>query len=57
MIAVLQPTHITNDGILFEYENKNAQSIFLVGSMNNWDATATPMEKNENGIWRISNSF
>ena len=37
-------------GVLFEYEDENAQAVFLVGSMNNWNTTATPMEKDENGI-------
>ena len=43
----------TKEGVLFLYENKNAESVFLVGSMNNWDQTMTPMEKDKNGIWRV----
>ena len=51
--SILYSIEITEDGVLFEYDDENAQSVFLVGSMNDWDTTATPMEKNENGIWGI----
>ncbi len=44
---------MTKKGVLFLYEDKNAQSVFLVGNMNDWNTTATPMYKNDNGIWEI----
>jgi len=53
IISILYSVEITESGVLFEYEDENAQSVFLVGSMNNWNTTATPMEKDENGIWEI----
>jgi len=53
IISILYSVEITESGILFEYEDENAQSVLLVGSMNNWNTTATPMEKDENGIWKI----
>jgi len=53
IISILYSVEITKSGVLFEYEDENAQSVFLVGSMNNWNTTATPMEKDENGIWKI----
>ena len=53
IISILYPIHITEEGILFEYQDENAQSVFLVGSMNNWNKTETPMKKEENGTWKI----
>ncbi len=53
IISILYSVEITESGVLFEYEDENAQSVFLVGSMNNWNTTATPMKKDENGIWEI----
>ena len=41
------------NGILFSYDDKNAQSVFLVGTMNDWNQTISPMKKDENGIWKI----
>ena len=41
------------NGILFSYDDKNAQSVFLVGTMNDWNQTINPMKKDENGIWKI----
>jgi len=51
--SIIYSVEITESGILFEYEDENAQTVFLVGSMNSWNTTATPMEKDENGIWKI----
>ena len=53
IISILYSVEITESGVLFEYEDENAQSVFLVGSMNNWNTTAALMEKDENGIWGI----
>ena len=50
VISILYSVEITESGVLFEYEDENAKSVFLVGSMNNWNTTATLMEKDENGI-------
>ena len=53
IMSISYSVEITKQGVLFSYEDGNAQSVFLVGSMNNWNTTATPMEKDENGIWKI----
>ena len=42
-----------NEGILFSYKDKNASSVFLVGSMNEWNTSASPMTKKSDGIWEI----
>ena len=54
MISISYSIEMTNQGILFSYEDENAQSVFLVGSMNGWDVSAMPMAKNDNGIWVIT---
>ena len=53
IVSILHPIHIIEEGILFEYQDENAQSVFLVGSMNDWDTTATPMLREEDGVWKI----
>ena len=53
IVSILYPIHIIEEGILFEYQDENAQSVFLVGSMNDWDTTATLMQRDEDGVWKI----
>ncbi len=53
MITLLHSIQIIDDGIVFEYDNQNAQSVFLVGSMNDWNTTSTPMKKNKDGVWSV----
>ena len=53
IVSVLYSINVTENGILFEYDDQNAQSVYLVGSMNNWDASATLMKKDDDGVWRI----
>ena len=53
IMSISYSFEITKSGVLFEYEDENAEAVFLAGSMNNWNTTANPMEKDENGIWRI----
>jgi len=31
-----------------------AETVYLVGDFNNWDASATPMEKHKNGKFRVT---
>jgi hypothetical protein len=52
-MSISYSVEIRKNGVLFSYEDEKAQSVFLVGSMNDWNTTATPMEKDENGIWEI----
>ena len=42
----------TNSGIEFSYEAPNAQSVFIAGSLNDWNTTKNPLTKDENGIWK-----
>ena len=52
--SILYPLKISDNEIIFEHEDNNATSVYLVGSMNSWDTTATPMNKDDDGIWRVS---
>jgi hypothetical protein len=40
-------------GIEFTYYDPSAYSVSLAGSFNSWDARANPMEKDEEGTWRV----
>ena len=52
--SILYPLKISDNEIIFEHQDNNATSVYLVGSMNDWDTTATPMNKDDDGIWRVS---
>ncbi len=41
------------NGIEFTYVDPYAFSVHLAGTFNNWNITATPMEKDEQGVWRV----
>ena len=43
----------TKDGVKFTYFNPDAKSVYLVGDFNNWNTSATPMEKNAEGLWSV----
>ena len=47
--AILFSLEKVNDGILFSYNDMDAKSVFLVGSMNEWNISASPMTKDFNG--------
>ncbi len=38
-------------GIEFTYTAPNANSVSLVGTFNNWNNSANPMQKDQNGVW------
>ncbi len=38
----------------FTCHSDTAQAIFLAGSFNDWDATATPMTRDNEGNWTVS---
>ena len=42
-----------DDGVEFTYENPGAGSVSLVGDFNSWSTTATPMTKDDEGVWRV----
>ncbi len=35
----------------FQFQAPEADSVFLVGSFNDWDSNAKPMKKDSEGIW------
>lgn len=37
----------------FQFEAPEANSVYLVGSFNNWDTSATPIKKDKSGLWKI----
>lgn len=43
----------TDDGVEFTYSDPGAGSVSLVGEFNSWSATATPMTKDDEGVWRV----
>lgn len=40
------------EGTLFQCHAPEAKQVFLVGTFNEWDPTATPMERCRDGTWR-----
>ena len=38
-------------GPTFTFADPKAKAVFVAGQFNNWDPTATPMKKNDAGIW------
>ena len=56
VISVLSFADVANvnGGILFTYEDANATSVFLAGSMNDWNSEKDKLIKDKNGIWYIT---
>jgi len=44
----------TPSGIQFAYEEPSAGSVSLVGSFNGWNKAASPMTRDEKGVWRVT---
>ena len=43
---------LNGDGtVVFSFKDDSASSVSVAGDMNGWDSTATPMTKNEFGVW------
>jgi 1,4-alpha-glucan branching enzyme len=40
--------------VRFECKAEHASTVFLAGSFNGWNESATPMSRDENGIWTAS---
>jgi len=40
-------------GTLFTYSNSSANAVFVAGQFNNWDTSATPMQKDSAGLWTV----
>ena len=45
--------HKAEKGFIFRVWAPNARSVHLTGSFNFWNTTATPMYKNDYGIWEV----
>lgn len=60
----IQPPHKTEQGVLFQYENKAAHSVNLCGNFNDWCGTKTynrfdpsigvMNDDDKDGIWKIT---
>lgn len=46
-----KPKTVTK-AVKFQLPSPEAKSVYLVGSFNDWDTTATPMKKDNSGIWK-----
>ena len=44
-------------GTLFEFLAPDACEVFIAGGFNNWDERANPLEKDKDGIWKITLSL
>ena len=44
----------TANGVLFTFQNKNAKSIAVAGSFNNWDSQQYLLKKNKYNVWYIT---
>jgi len=51
--GVFAGVQVSDNGIIFTFDAPNAHNVYLAGSMNDWNTTATKMEKNEDGIWEV----
>ena len=49
----LVAVEFTDNSIVFEYKDQNAESVFIVGSMNDWNTSSLPMQRDEDGTWKI----
>ncbi len=38
-------------GVEFQYNAPDAQSVSVAGTFNEWNTSATPMQKNDDGVW------
>ncbi len=52
-ISELRPPRVDGDRLSFIYVNPLADSVHLVGDLNNWNLTSHPMEQVLDGLWRI----
>lgn len=40
--------------VMFEFYAPSAKQVSLAGTFNNWDATKSPLKKNNSGTWRLT---
>ncbi len=43
-----------NQRVTFSLKAPSVKEVILMGDFNNWDVGSHPMEKDENGIWKVS---
>ena len=43
-----------NRRVNFSLKAPSVKEVVLMGDFNNWDAGRHPMEKDENGVWKVS---
>ena len=44
----------SNQKVEFEYFAPQAQSVFLVGTFNDWNEKTCPLSKNKEGRWKVA---
>ena len=44
----------SNRRVTFRLKAPSVKEVILMGDFNNWDANSHPMEKGENGVWKVS---
>ena len=49
-----QNKKFTGSPTQFAFKAPTTQQVSLVGNFNNWDTNASPMQKGNDGIWRLS---
>ena len=47
----MAPIRNADGSITFSYKDTNAKSVSIAGDLNEWSPTATPLTKNEYGVW------
>lgn len=50
-------TKVQTKNVQFEILAPAAQAVYLAGNFNNWDASAHPMKKDKDGVWKIKLSL
>jgi len=48
---------IQTKNVQFEFLAPVAPAVYLAGTFNNWDASAHPMKKDREGVWKTSLSL
>lgn len=52
--ANTQAPHTVSGKVLFSYTDPAAETVFLAGDFNGWDAKRNPMERDNKGTWTIT---
>ena len=50
-VAGCSPPRVENGRIVFVYHDDAAKSVALAGDFNRWEASATPLSRDESGLW------